>query len=248
MNTSSKSVVDVANSAETKLVSLLALAAGAVALPQASQADIIFTDLSSSPVSVGFAGTDSLFFNVPGTANMGFQRAEFSTYTQPYGLISIYYRLVIAGDLGGGAPGGIRGTNGGLVAPLDFGASWDQGAALFYNAPVGTANDLNINGGQTPATGYANKYLAFVFQDSDQGNALRYGWVEISLSMPGYNAGGPLVTIFGYAYDNTGAKPTMGQAPVPEPSSGALLALGAMALGSRGLRKWREKRQAVSQH
>ncbi len=57
---------------------------------------------------------------------------------------------------------------------------------------------------------------------------------------------GPNVTIWGYAYDNTGAKPTMGQLPVPEPSSGALLVMGAMALGARGLRKWRQKRLPVN--
>jgi hypothetical protein len=152
---------------------------------------------------------------------------------------------VVAGDRGGGAPAGIRANANGLVAPLPFGATWSQGgvgtALAPYNAAVGVVNDL---GGKLPATGYDHQYLAWVFADDTPPGGTRYGWVEISLTMASYNAGGPNVTIWGYAYDNSGVKVTMGQAPVPEPTSGALLLMGAMALGARGLRKWREQRTA----
>jgi hypothetical protein len=237
------------NSVETtRLVSLLTLAAGAVSLPQSGQADIIYTDLDSSPVVVGYgAGVDSFLFNLPGTASFGFQRMEDSTSTY-FGASTIYYRTVLAGDQGGGAAGGIRADANGFVAPVPFGASWSQGGVgtmgAPYNAAVGVVNDI---GGRLPASGYEHQYLAWVFSDSTQAGAPRYGWVEISLALYGYNAGGPNVTIFGYAYDNTGAKPTMGQPPVPEPTSGALLVMGAMALGARGLRKWRQQREAASQ-
>src|SRR5579862_781214 len=60
--------------ARSKLMSLLALAAGAVAMPQASNADIIFTDLSANPFSVLGINTSSfLIDNLPGTAQLGFQ-------------------------------------------------------------------------------------------------------------------------------------------------------------------------------
>lgn len=135
----------------------------------------------------------------------------------------------------------MRGNAGGAV-PVDLGASWSAGgSALFVNAAVGWASEL----GQSPASGYDHKYLAWYFEDA--GNP-RYGWAEVSLSIALVNPGsGANLTIWGYAYDNTGAKPTMGQMPVPEPTSGALLVMGAMALGARGLRQWRQKREAARQ-
>src|SRR5256885_17025123 len=61
------------NGDATKLLSLLALAAGAVAIPETSNADIIFTDLSANPVTVGTnANSSFLIDNLPGTARLGF--------------------------------------------------------------------------------------------------------------------------------------------------------------------------------
>ena len=227
----------------TKLVSLLALATGAVALPQTGNADIIYTNLSSSPVTVGFSADMEYIFDLPGAAQFGFQRQQFYTYTQPYSVIGHDYRMVLAGDLGGGfaPPSGLRG-DGSIASPLPSGASWDQGVAgSFYNIPVGIIRDDNA---RNPLSGYNNQYLAWFFLDDSVGGGLRYGWAEVSLSISTY-AAGPSLTIWGYAYDDTGAKPTMGQAPVPEPTSGALLAMGAMALGARGLRKWRQQRDSA---
>lgn len=230
-----------------KLASLLALATGAVAIPQTGQADIIYTDISSTPAHVGFAA-DALFkFNVPGSAQVGFARDNKIAYTSP-GSLTVNFRSVIAGQVGAGAEAGIRVFANGFVAPQAPGATWSAGVGSFLSAAVGTANDLNVYGGRRPATDYNNQYLAWYFiDDSVGGSPYRYGWVELNLSIAGYNAGGPLVTILRYGYDNTGAKPTMGQMPVPEPSSGALLALGAMALGARGLRQWRQQKESAPQ-
>ncbi len=239
MNTTPNSVVAETSSNSTKLMSLLALASGAVAIPQTGQADIIYYDLTSSPAEVGFGGNSVFQFTVPGSANVGFTRDTRVEYTYINSRF-VSYRSVIAGNLGGGADAGVRGLGNGFVVPLGLGAAWDQGVGTLASAAVGVENEDGI---RTPASGYSNQYLAWMFADSTQGDALRYGWVEISLS---YENDGPLVTIFRYAYDDSGAKPTMGA--VPEPSSSALLAIGAMALGARGLRKWREKRQTVSQN
>jgi hypothetical protein len=243
MNTPSKlSAAFGAQTDTTKLVSLLALAAGATAMPQTALADIIYTDLNSEPKMIGFLHDPSFIFTLPGTALMGFERRAFVTYTT-LASITINYRTVLAGDRGGAAPVGIRANANFFAAPLPQGATWDQaGVGTAIDAFVGTASD---SGGITPSTGYDRQYLAWVFTDSTQGDQLRYGWAEVSLAVAGYNAGGPTVTVWGYAYDNTGAKPTMGQTPVPEPTSGALMIMGAMALGARGLRQWRQNRPPV---
>jgi hypothetical protein len=222
----------------TKLAALLGLAAGAVALPQTGQADIIYTDLGPGGVSVGYASGSEYFFDLPGlpsSQQIGFQRSTVST-TFP---ITMYTARVLAGKFTAGDFAGVRGTPGGIV-PLNFGDAWDQaGTTTFLNIGIGTANTFTRN----PSSGFDNKYLAWQFTS---GSSTYYGWAEISLSIGLISPGtGPNVTIWGYGYDNTGAKPTMGA--VPEPSSGALFALGAMALGARGVRKWRENRQPAKQ-
>jgi hypothetical protein len=222
-----------------KLTSLLALAAGAVTLPQTGHADIIFTSLGPSGYSVGFTAQEALQFVVPGTANVGFQRRATITYTSP-GSLEVNVRFILAGDLGGGAGGGING-NQQIAANLPLGATWDF-APMHPNLLVARADDLN---GQSPAAGFDHQYYAWYFTDDTLGGGERYGWVEVSLAMAGYNAGGPTLTIWSYAYDDSGLRPTMGQ--VPEPTSGALLALGAMALGARGVRKWRQGRKPADQ-
>jgi len=234
------------NCDSAKLVSLLALAAGAIAMPQTSIADIIYTDLGNSPATVGFgAGSADYQVILSGTAIFKFERRQIATTvaTTVANLTTLRnYRTVRAGDFGPATspPVKVQGLNN-LAVPLDFGQPW--GLASFYKVAVGVRNDVN---GRAPAADYNHKYLSFQFDDSTQANATRYGWVEIGLTINGYNAGGPLVTVYRYGWENTGLQPTMGQTPVPEPSSAAVLALGAMALGARGMRTWRQKRDAAS--
>lgn len=227
-----------------KLASLLALAAGAVALPQTSHADIIYTDRHSNPGVVGPSGDASFPFNLPGTSSFGFQRLPYVGYTQP-GDFTINYRMVLAGGINESSlnSGVVVNAVGFITKALPHGGAWDGDIAI--NAPVGIVGEFSIVTPR-PTTGYDNQYLAWYFKDSTQGDAIRYGWAEISLSMASYTAGGPTVTVWGYAYDDTGLKPTMGQQPVPEPTSGALLVMGAMALGARGLRKWRQSRPPLN--
>jgi hypothetical protein len=93
---------------------------------------------------------------------------------------------------------------------------------------------------------FDNQYYAFKFQDSTQGSAMRYGWVQVSLDNSNYEPPGigPYLTIFGWAYDDTGDKIPMGA--IPEPSSAAIFALGALTVGANGLRSWRRNRAAAS--
>jgi hypothetical protein len=212
-------------------MSLLALAAGAAAIPASVQADIIFTDLSGSPQTVG-ATASPLFVldNLPGAARLGFIAKAKST-----AVTSV--RWVTAGQ----QAGYVRlKTNASFAIPNAAGVRWDQVAG--NSAASGTVGKANYSG-HTPGS-FDHKYVIFKFQDTSQpGNPLRYGWVDVSLSNPANNSG-PDVTIFGYAYDNTGAFIVTGA--VPEPAPVALAALGALVLGAKGLRQWRQKRPAQS--
>jgi len=213
----------------SKLLSLLALAAGAGAIPQGAQADIIFTDLSGAPPTVG-ANNSSLFVldNLPGIARLGFiAKSKMTAVTSS--------RWVTVGQQAGYAKVKNPGT---ILVPLAAGLNWNQAPGIATaSATVGKANFY----GHLPA-GYDHKYFVFRFQDTTQaGSPLRYGWVELSLSQPSNNAG-PDVTIFGYAYDDTGALILTGT--VPEPGSVAIAALGALMLGAKGVRHWRRQRPA----
>ena len=68
-----------------------------------------------------------------------------------------------------------------------------------------------------------------------------YGWIDLGLSYD--NGGVPELKIYGYAYDDTGA--LIQTAVIPEPAPMALLTLGALALGAKGLRTWRRNRNCT---
>ncbi len=215
-----------------KLVSLLALATGAVAMPQSASADIIYTDLTSSPVTVGANGVNSFSLSFPGQVQFGFQVKRRSTgFT--------YYRSVVVGKLGGAVAASVQGV-GGFALQRGKGASWNN-AYLLYNKPAiaKATSDLAFTN-HNPGSYTTHEYLSFSFRDTAQGNAQLYGWAEISLSNS--TSTDPNVTLYGYAYDTTGAQIVTGAGEVPEPSSAALLALGALTFGAKGLRSWRRNR------
>jgi hypothetical protein len=217
-----------------KLVSLLALATGAVAMPQSASADIIYTDLTSSPSSpviVGANGTNSFNLSFPGQVQFGFKAR--------HGTIGFtYYRDVVAGKLGGTVSASIQANP--LAVARAKGAVWNSAYNHYSVAAVAKATHLVASTASlhTPGTQAAHEYLLFWFRDSDLGNAKLYGWAEVSWSNSASTD--PNVTIYGYAYDNTGAQIVAGA--IPEPSSSALLALGALTFGAKGLRSWRRNR------
>ena len=124
---------------------------------------------------------------------------------------------------------------------------WDQIAAGQLSAAKFASAISSNNSGS-----FSGVYLAFEFQDSSTvGSPMRYGWAGLSVAngdITSPSANFPRLTVSNWAYDNTGAQIPMGATvSVPEPSSIALLALGALTLGARGVRSWRRNRAAASQ-
>jgi hypothetical protein len=211
-----------------KLLPLLALATGAAAMPQTSNADIIFNNQGST---VSWAGTPSFIINnLPGDAQLGFQAHRAGSFS----VTSV--RSVTAGKRGGGYVE-LK------LALVPQGMLWGQiSAAMTSRAQIATAQSTV----HSPDS-FGSTYLAFEFKDSSQaGSPMRYGWVQISLSNGNLITGNdfPQLTISGWAYDNTGAQIPTGA--VPEPGSISLLALGALTFGAAGVRSWRRNRAAAS--
>jgi len=219
----------------SKLVSLLALAAGAVAMPQTSNADIIYTE-SGATVSVdgssAFNTGNSAAGKLPGNVQFGFNALR-------YGLPYVDSARYITGGKRGSGYLKFKSA----LAPQSM--VWGQiNASLLSNALFGSAASSHNSGGLSPG------FLAFEFKDSTQaGSPMRYGWVGISLANGNLSSGNdfPMLTVSGWAYDDSGAPIPMGAtASVPEPSAAALLALGALTLGAAGVRSWRRNRAAAS--
>jgi PEP-CTERM motif len=119
---------------------------------------------------------------------------------------------------------------------LNAGMKWGSIGGGKYS--YGLAN-VKTSKGSGPNVGtFTDKYFAFEFKDSSQGDALRYGWIEGSLTDDTY--GNMTYHFTACAYDDTGAQIAMGQASVPEPATANLMLLGgALVVGAAGVRRWK---------
>jgi len=218
-------------------MALLAMATGALAMPQASNADIIFTDLTANPISI-FGTNGSMFLiTLPGTAQLGF--CGHTIVSPPMTL-----RQSITASQKGFGYVRLKTDGHAFLQLAGRGLTWNQFRGTQTNSVNATAATAKLN--MHSPDSFDHMYMLFKFKDSNLPplNNLRYGWVDLSLS----NANGaiPELTIFGYAYDDTGAEIPTGATVIPELAPMALLALGALTLGARGLRTWRRNRIPAS--
>ncbi len=224
MKTTTTPSLSTTGSESSKLISLLALATGAIAMPQTSSADIIFSDHGGT---VSWDGNRSFILdNLLGTARLGFQAYKTGTFSWSS------MRSVTVGR---------RGTAYAAfkMALVPAGQTWGAIAASVGTlARLATAQSTRHGG-----SSFTQLYMAFEFRDTTAGNAMRYGWVDLTLDNGNLSSGWdyPKLTISRWAYDTTGAQLATGA--VPEPSSMSLLALGALALGAKGVRAWRRNSQ-----
>ena len=172
--------------------------------------------------------------------------------TVPNNISGIYLNLVT----------GATGTSGSSVPGYDFNPYGSGGLSFFF---TGANAGLSQNGssyallsnfdyvgplstfitGSTATTmanfraGETGGYLGIKFLNEATG-ATDYGWVQLSTTgTTGFPA-----TITGYAFQNDGTAIFAGA--VPEPGTNAALAIGALALGAVGVRRWRQGKQVAA--
>jgi hypothetical protein len=185
-------------------------------------------------VHVGFGAGDGSEYviDLPGTAGFRF------TASSGYG-----NALVIAGRTYSGGRATFKKTSSAghfhrEAALVEAGRHWGTiGGTTNDSAGVGR---IKLSDHSPVGRGsYDHKYLAFQFQDSTAGDALRYGWVKVSGVIGGANT--PSVTIEEWAYEASGVDLATGATAVPEPRETALATGLALVAGAAGLGGWRRK-------
>lgn len=220
----------------SSLASLLTLATGAASLPVTIDAAIVYTDLSSSPTTVGFGSgqLNSTIFDLPGTASLKFDAFAGSSS----------HRIIANDGLGYVRIGRQANSRSAIMAGTNV-AFRTAGALNWTNAgsKIGAATFANIIRSVSSAIlgpgAFSNKYLLFTFKNSLAGDQLQYGWVgmsEATITPGAYQ--NMSVTLTGWAYEDSGAVINAGA--IPEPSTAGLAMGGALVLGAVGLRRRRK--------
>lgn len=125
---------------------------------------------------------------------------------------------------------GVAGTTTGPYLDLGPGSTISS-ASTFAQVTAGTATAAFQSVG--------THYLGFRFYNESTAS-VNYGYATLSV---GGSNGFPL-TVTGWSFENTGAAITI--PAVPEPATGAMLAVGALALGAVNLRRIRRQRKLAA--
>lgn len=233
----------------TKMISLSAVGAGALVFgAHDAEAGIIYSGPINAQVGfdTGFGASYTSPVLAGGSQQFSFFRTK-TTYPGFFGPYTVFSRAIGASGIGPFL-GRLRfATSSSVLQLFNAGATWNARYSDFVTAlvalrtwtyPLGS-HDLD---GQTS---FDHQYGLFAF-GCPAGTC--YGWVQLKLDVtdaPGLDGKlGPNLTIYDYAYDDSGAIIGAGEGATPEPSTFAMTGLAALALGAAGLRRWRAARKS----
>lgn len=198
-----------------------------VAGPSQLSAVVIYTPVSGN-YSVGtgdLAGSTLLTVDLPGVNDLAVIDFSFNNGSVPR---SNFYQLTILNPGTAFIPADILESLY-YAHSLNVNETWDD----LPIGQIGTTNGANISRmAQTGNTSFLLRsnptYLPFRFTDSTD-SSTKYGYIALATSVTGSGASAQFnLDIFGYAYDNSGAKIVMGA--VPEPSTIFLAGLGIFGI------------------
>lgn len=203
-----------------------AASVGAFAANQSASAAVNFTDLSSSPITLGPAAAgyfnDSIGIDLDGGGN----DLAFGVYSNPNDSAYSVRVSPQANVLSNGIAGGYFGD------PI---IAFNLGDTIGPNNPTayGTIGDNPFLSAGNINNFPADKYLGVKLESGN------YGWVALEIDtsfndIPNHHG----LTITGYAFEDSGAAISAGST-VPEPATYAF-GLSLLALGAVGVKRWRQ--------
>lgn len=214
-----------ANALDRHFVACAAAATAAVVAGHADQSQAAIIYSGAQNLALGYGSTGQLYINletkavasgrnpVPGwDVNPFVNSPNFFIYTP------VKNELVRAAS----AP-----ANSGDIAKLTAGTTTSS-SSNFVNYTGGFMNNNSVGDWTGAGTGYVGFKISHAGINS--GNPV-FGWMQVSKAASGTPTSDPTgITIIDWAYEDTGAAIAAGATGVPEPTSLALLAAGAMGL------------------
>jgi len=222
----------ISSSLDSSIAVRLGIAAAAiagVAAPVSSANAVVVTTFANTTIAIP-ANIDGVYLNflTGATASANFSGWDFNPYLTA-GVFTLFWNNTAPSVSGGVASA----TTGGTYTDLAAGGTVSS-SSIFSASSGGGGPGATINF-QSAGT----HVLGFRFYN-EATSAINYGYVTLS---NGPNGGFP-ASITGWVYENTGAAVTI--PAVPEPSSLAMLSLGALAIGAASLRKARRQRRSLA--
>jgi hypothetical protein len=235
-----------ARSTIKKLTSLSALGTGALALAPAADASIIAYNGPPITLSIGspaWHSGDNGSLQLPSISStvgqLGFavyQCGCGDVFAAVLGSPTLWMTATllpgIPGSTGSGSYYFLKLVNAGVKQPYYY---------YGHSGPIASFQSVSgglLSGGNGQ---FQDRFALFSFEPS--AGVFDYGWVELSMRA-GANPISAQLTIENYAYDDSGALIAAGE--VPEPGTFGPTAIGALALGAVGLRRWRAARKKAA--